>query len=97
MEIKKRISFLLEKSHFKLTPKEMMKFEKDFLVFKKDLEILDRYNTDNVEPLRQPFEKNENVLRDDNIIENNSTCIVNNSSNSKDGYILLTDKRNENV
>ena len=97
METKKRICFLLEKSHLKLTPKEMIEFEKDFLIFKEDLKILDKYNTDNIEPLRQPFEKNENILRDDEIIENNSTCMVNNSSNSKDGYILLTDKRKDNV
>lgn len=97
MKTRNRINFLLEKSHLKLTSEEFKSFEKDLVSFQNDLKILDNYDVKNVEPLRQPFEKNESILRDDNIVENNSYRIIENASNSKDGYILLTDKKEKNV
>lgn len=97
METKNRINLLLEKSHLKFSSEEIIKFEKDFLLFKEDLKILDRYDIKNTKPLRQPFEKNSEILREDNIFENNSSNIVDNASDSKDGYIFLSNKKEDNV
>ncbi len=95
MKLRNRINFLMEKAHLKLSPEEIKQFEKDLVQFKDDLKILDEYSVENIEPLRQPFEKSASILRDDNLVENNSSKIMENSSNSINGYVLLTEKESK--
>ncbi len=84
-----RIIFLLEKAKFELDKKEFTKFAEDYKNFKEDLKLFDSFDLTNIEELRQPFEKNENFLRDDKIEEADECGILENASKTKDGYIFL--------
>ncbi len=94
---KQWIDFLTKKAKFKLTDEEVSKFEKDLDIFIHQLKDLDKFDLSNIEPISMPFVKQENLLRDDDVIENNSNMIVSNASNSKNGYILLKNKVDKNV
>ncbi len=91
MENKKEwIEFLLGKSKFKLTEEEKTKFEKDLDVFVEQLKYLDEFNLEGVHPQVAPFQKKENILRDDETYSSNkSDIILDNASKVKNGYIFL--------
>ncbi len=83
------IEFLLKKSKFQLTEEEISKFEKDLDIFTEQLKELDKFNLDDVRPISVPFDEIRNVLRDDSEVINKPEKIIDNASNSKDGYIFL--------
>ncbi len=91
MENKKQwIDFLLKKSKFKLTEEEISKFEQDLDVFIEQLKSLDNIDLTNVRSTTTPFNKNENILReDDDIVVNKPEIVLENASKTKDGYIFL--------
>ena len=95
MELEERIKFLMEKAKFKLSDEELIKFTKDLKNFNQALKVLDSFDLDNIEETRQPFDKVENYLRDDNIVDNNNWNFIKNASNSKDGYIFLENIKEE--
>lgn len=84
------IEFLLKKSKFQLTEEEMVQFEKDLDVFLQQLQDLDRFDLEGVEPQTMPFDKKESILRPDEVVvENRPEQILKNASKVKDGYIFL--------
>ncbi len=90
MENKKEwIEFLVTKSKFKLTEEEKNKFENDLDIFEEQLKDLDKINLEGVRPIATPFVKFESDLRDDDNVVNKSEMILENASNTKDGYIIL--------
>ncbi len=88
------IEFLIKKGQLKLTEEEITKFEKDLDVFSEQLKELDEFDLDGAEAIVTPFVEITNTLRDDSNVVNKSEMLVENASNSKDGYILL--KKEEN-
>ncbi len=95
MENKKEwIEFMLSKAKFKLTEEEKIKFEKDLETFENQLKELDKFDLSDVRPIATPFVKYESILRDDEDVINNSDKILENASNTKDGYILLEKEKN---
>ncbi len=90
MENKKEwIDFLIKKGKFRLTEEERARFDNDFEVFAMQLKALDEFDLTDVRPVSTPFVEYENVLRDDEVVINKSEKILENASNTKDGYILL--------
>ncbi len=91
MENKKEwIDFLLKKSKFELTEEEKDRFEKDLELFIEQLKIMDEFDLENVKPMVTPFNKSENTLRQDSIVEvNDNKTILENASKEKEGYIFL--------
>gem|GEM_PF-2062186 len=71
MTIDERIKFLMSKAKFELSEEELSKFKKDLNIFIEDAKILDNFNLENIEPIRQPFDKSENLLREDDVVNNN--------------------------
>ncbi len=86
---KEWIDFLIKKSKFRLTEEEKTKFENDLEVFISQLKQLDEFDLSDVKPIVTPFVEYENNLRDDQIEITNTEKILENASNTKDGYILL--------
>ncbi len=90
MENKKEwIDFLIKKAKFELTEEERTKFEKDLDVFADQLKMMDRFDLTDVRPMSTPFIEYENTLRNDDNVVNKTEKILENASNTKDGYILL--------
>ncbi len=90
MENKKEwIDFLIQKGKLRLTEEERARFENDFDVFAMQLKELDKIDLTDVRPVSTPFVEYENVLRDDELVINKTEKILENASNTKDGYILL--------
>ncbi len=87
--MKDKLEFLLDKAKLNLTKEEKEKYINDWKKFQEDLKLLDNFDLSNVEPLRQPFENEENSLRDDSIVNNIHEGILENASENKDDYILL--------
>lgn len=90
--MKDRLIYLLNKANLKMSEEEIERYLKDWQEFQEDLKLFDNFDLKGIEPLRQPFENEENLLRDDSIVENNSEAILENASDSKDGYIFLAKK-----
>lgn len=90
--MKDRLKFLLEKAKLELTENEIERYINDWKIFQEDLKLLDNFDLSNIEPLRQPFENEENALRDDSKVKNISEGILENASDKKDGYIFLKSK-----
>lgn len=84
-----RLEFLLKKAKFKLTEEEKEKYINDWKEFQELLKSLDNFDLSDIEPLRQPFENEENLLRDDSKVFNRAEGILENASSIKDGYIFL--------
>ncbi len=91
---KEWIDFLIEKSKFRLTEEEKAKFENDLEIFILQLKELDDFDLTDVKPIVTPFVEYENNLRDDDIVINKTEKILDNASNTKDGYILLKKENN---
>ncbi len=90
MENKKEwIDFLIKKSKFRLTEEEKAKFENDLEIFVLQLKQLDEFDLEGVKPIVTPFVEYENNLRDDEIVITKTEKILENASNTKDGYILF--------
>ncbi len=90
MENKKEwIDFLIQKGKFRLTEEERARFENDFDVFAMQLKGLDDFDLTDVKPVSTPFVEYENILRSDDVVINKAEKILENASNTKDGYIIL--------
>ena len=89
MTIDEKINFLLNKAKFQLSKEELTKFKKDLKIFIEDIKVLDDFDLTNVESARKPFEKSENLLRDDKLIKNNNLNFIKNTGSYHEGYILL--------
>lgn len=87
-----RLEHLLKRAKFNLTDEEKLLYKNDLEKFKKQLLILDGFDLSEVKPLRQPFEKVEDFLREDIAEEKESNKILENASKTKDGYIFLEKK-----
>ena len=96
MTIEERIEFLMSKAKFELSKEDLSKFTKDLNIFVENVKVLDTFDLENVKPIRQPFEKSENLLRDDEVVNNNHWNFIENAPSSKDGYILLSNSKKGN-
>ncbi len=93
--MKDRLEFLLKKAKLSLTEDETNKFIEDWKIFQEQLKVLDNFDLSNIEPMRQPFENEENLLRDDSEVFNREEGILENASETKDGYIFLKKKEDK--
>lgn len=95
MDIKKEIELLENKVRFKLIDEERIRFEEDLNDLKKAFKLFEKINVENIEEAYGPFKIENEFLRDDEYVENNSWNFLKNSKKFKDGYILLEGDGNE--
>lgn len=85
------IEKLLENAKFNLSNEEREIFKKDYSIFLKEIDLLNKVDLDQYERLVRPLsnKNNSNVMRDDKIIFNNPWRVKEQSSLTEDKYICL--------
>ncbi len=100
MNLNERIKFLSSKARFNLTTEEKEKFKTDFLEFKKMIKILDNFDLEKIEPMRELFELDRCILREDvfnDIYQSKDyyKFLLKNASKTRDNYIFLEKEKDD--